>query len=64
MAPAFEFVKVGVGGQGSLFDPQRLVELLAMPAGAEPAAMLCTGPGTRLGAGLADGANLVVSVIT
>ena len=40
---------VVVAGSRSLFDPQRLVELLAMPAGAEPAAMLCIGPVPDLG---------------
>jgi 5,6-dimethylbenzimidazole synthase len=31
-------------GWVSLFDPQRLAELLSMPAGAEPVAILCLGP--------------------
>jgi 5,6-dimethylbenzimidazole synthase len=35
----------GVGmGWVSLFDPQRLGNLLSMPAGAEPVAILCLGP--------------------
>ena len=34
---------VGVAGSRSLFDPQRLVELLAMAAGAEPVAILRMG---------------------
>ncbi|OBK21026.1 5,6-dimethylbenzimidazole synthase [Mycobacterium asiaticum] len=35
----------GLGvGWVSLFDPQRLAELLQMPAGAEPVAILCVGP--------------------
>jgi len=35
----------GLGlGWVSLFDPQRLSSLLAMPAGAEPVAILCLGP--------------------
>ena len=35
----------GLGvGWVSLFDPQRLAELLAMPPGAEPVAILCLGP--------------------
>lgn len=35
----------GLGmGWVSLFDPRRLAELLAMPAGAEPVAILCLGP--------------------
>jgi len=35
----------GLGmGWVSLFDPQRLAGLLAMPAGAEPVAILCLGP--------------------
>ncbi|MCV7121580.1 5,6-dimethylbenzimidazole synthase [Mycobacterium lacus] len=35
----------GLGmGWVSLFDPQRLATLLAMPAGAEPVAILCLGP--------------------
>ncbi|WP_461480089.1 5,6-dimethylbenzimidazole synthase [Mycobacterium sp. HUMS_1102779] len=35
----------GLGvGWVSLFDPQRLADLLAMPAGAEPVAILCLGP--------------------
>jgi 5,6-dimethylbenzimidazole synthase len=35
----------GVGlGWVSLFDPQRLAALLAMPAAAEPVAILCLGP--------------------
>ena len=35
----------GLGmGWVSLFDPQRLAALLAMPAGAEPVAILCLGP--------------------
>jgi 5,6-dimethylbenzimidazole synthase len=35
----------GLGvGWVSLFDPQPLAELLAMPAGAEPVAILCVGP--------------------
>jgi 5,6-dimethylbenzimidazole synthase len=35
----------GLGmGWVSLFDPQRLAELLAMPLGAEPVAVLCLGP--------------------
>jgi 5,6-dimethylbenzimidazole synthase len=35
----------GLGvGWVSLFDPRRLAALLAMPAGAEPVAVLCVGP--------------------
>ncbi|WP_158015161.1 5,6-dimethylbenzimidazole synthase [Mycobacterium basiliense] len=35
----------GLGmGWVSLFDPQRLADLLHMPAGAEPVAILCLGP--------------------
>jgi 5,6-dimethylbenzimidazole synthase len=35
----------GLGmGWVSLFDPQRLAQLLAIPAGAEPVAILCLGP--------------------
>jgi 5,6-dimethylbenzimidazole synthase len=35
----------GLGmGWVSIFDPQRLGELLEMPAGAEPVAVLCLGP--------------------
>ncbi len=35
----------GLGmGWVSLFDPQRLAALLAMPPGAEPVAILCLGP--------------------
>jgi 5,6-dimethylbenzimidazole synthase len=35
----------GLGmGWVSLFDPQRLADLLGMPAGAEPVAILCLGP--------------------
>ncbi|MFY2858856.1 5,6-dimethylbenzimidazole synthase [Mycobacterium sp. THU-M104] len=35
----------GLGlGWVSLFDPQRLADLLTMPAGAEPVAILCLGP--------------------
>ena len=35
----------GLGmGWVSIFDPQRLAALLAMPAGAEPIAILCLGP--------------------
>ncbi|MCV7378400.1 5,6-dimethylbenzimidazole synthase [Mycobacterium alsense] len=35
----------GLGlGWVSLFDPRRLAELLEMPAGAEPVAILCLGP--------------------
>jgi 5,6-dimethylbenzimidazole synthase len=35
----------GLGmGWVSIFDPQRLAELLAMPDGAEPVAVLCLGP--------------------
>jgi 5,6-dimethylbenzimidazole synthase len=35
----------GLGvGWVSLFDPQPLADLLAMPAGAEPVAILCVGP--------------------
>ncbi|MEE2853137.1 MAG: 5,6-dimethylbenzimidazole synthase [Actinomycetota bacterium] len=35
----------GLGmGWVSLFDPQRLAELLGMPSGAEPVAILCLGP--------------------
>jgi 5,6-dimethylbenzimidazole synthase len=35
----------GLGlGWVSLFDPERLAELLGMPAGAEPVAVLCLGP--------------------
>ncbi len=35
----------GLGmGWVSLFDPQRLAALLAMPADAEPVAILCLGP--------------------
>jgi 5,6-dimethylbenzimidazole synthase len=35
----------GLGmGWVSLFDPQRLADLLAMPPGAEPVAILCLGP--------------------
>jgi 5,6-dimethylbenzimidazole synthase len=35
----------GLGmGWVSLFDPQRLADLLAMPADAEPVAILCLGP--------------------
>lgn len=35
----------GLGmGWVSLFDPRRLAELLDMPAGAEPVAVLCLGP--------------------
>jgi 5,6-dimethylbenzimidazole synthase len=35
----------GLGmGWVSLFDPQRLAALLAMPSGAEPVAILCLGP--------------------
>ncbi len=35
----------GLGmGWVSLFDPDRLAHLLAMPAGAEPVAILCLGP--------------------
>jgi 5,6-dimethylbenzimidazole synthase len=35
----------GLGvGWVSLFDPRRLATLLAMPAGAEPVAILCLGP--------------------
>lgn len=35
----------GLGmGWVSLFDPQRLADLLAMPVGAEPVAILCLGP--------------------
>lgn len=35
----------GLGmGWVSLFDPHRLAELLGMPAGAEPVAILCLGP--------------------
>lgn len=35
----------GLGmGWVSLFDPQRLAELLSMPADAEPVAVLCLGP--------------------
>jgi 5,6-dimethylbenzimidazole synthase len=35
----------GLGmGWVSLFDPQRLAQLLAMPPGAEPVAILCLGP--------------------
>lgn len=35
----------GLGmGWVSLFDPQALVELLQMPAGAEPVAVICLGP--------------------
>ncbi|MEO8815852.1 MAG: 5,6-dimethylbenzimidazole synthase [Mycobacterium sp.] len=35
----------GLGmGWVSLFDPQRLAQLLEMPAGAEPVAILCLGP--------------------
>ena len=35
----------GLGmGWVSLFDPRRLADLLAMPAGAEPVAILCLGP--------------------
>lgn len=35
----------GLGmGWVSLFDPQQLADLLAMPAGAEPVAILCLGP--------------------
>jgi 5,6-dimethylbenzimidazole synthase len=36
----------GLGlGWVSLFDPRRLASLLDMPAGAEPVAILCLGPG-------------------
>lgn len=35
----------GLGvGWVSLFDPRRLADLLGMPAGAEPVAILCVGP--------------------
>ncbi|MGH3563180.1 MAG: 5,6-dimethylbenzimidazole synthase, partial [Mycobacterium sp.] len=35
----------GLGmGWVSLFDPRRLAQLLAMPAGAEPVAIVCLGP--------------------
>lgn len=35
----------GLGmGWVSIFDPQRLADLLGMPAGAEPVAILCLGP--------------------
>jgi hypothetical protein len=46
---AAERISLYVSAGRSLFDPQRLVELLAMPAGAEPVAMLCIGPVPDLG---------------
>src|SRR6201993_243878 len=47
---AIQNLWLGGGGRGlgmgwvSLFDPQRLADLLAMPADAEPVAILCLGP--------------------